>query len=418
MTRRWCALLFSMSVLTPLPVAAQLPAADHVRLFLDCQRFDCDFDFYRREVPFVDFVRDRQVADVHVLVTPRETGGGGQEFTLSFIGLQRFQGLERQLRVSSTQTNTEDEERRLVLRTLKMGLMPYVAETAAAPRIEIVHDAGDLPTQQTTAAEDPWDFWVFEIELGGSVSGEERQRGYSINGSVSANRVTEALKIGLEVEGDREREEFELTDSTLIDLTHSLEVDGLIAVSLGDHWGAGAGAEVRSSTFSNEKIAVQFGPTIEFNVFPYQVSATRALTLRYTIGPRIIRYEEETIFDRTRETIFGHQLNANLSFVQPWGDAGFELAGATFLDDFSKHRLEVGGEIEFRIFRGFSMEIEGRVERTKDQVNLPKAGASDDEILLQRRELGTNYEYWGSLGFSFQFGSIFNNVVNPRFDQF
>jgi hypothetical protein len=34
---------------------------------------------------------------------------------------------------------------------------------------------------------------------------------------------------------------------------------------------------------------------------------------------------------------------------------------------------------------------------------------------VQRGQLATGYEYEVSMGFSYRFGSIFNNVVNSRF---
>jgi hypothetical protein len=36
-------------------------------------------------------------------------------------------------------------------------------------------------------------------------------------------------------------------------------------------------------------------------------------------------------------------------------------------------------------------------------------------ILVRMRELATGYRYYFSVGVSYSFGSIFNNVVNPRF---
>ena len=42
-------------------------------------------------------------------------------------------------------------------------------------------------------------------------------------------------------------------------------------------------------------------------------------------------------------------------------------------------------------------------------------GVTDEEALLRLQQLETDFEYGVSLGFSFQFGSIFNNVVNNRF---
>jgi hypothetical protein len=50
-----------------------------------------------------------------------------------------------------------------------------------------------------------------------------------------------------------------------------------------------------------------------------------------------------------------------------------------------------------------------------DQINLVKQDLTYDEILLQRKEIATQYEYYLSFGLSYTFGSIYNNVVNPRF---
>ena len=102
---------------------------DAVRVFLDCDR--CDFSYIRREIPFVNYVRDRQQAEVHVLVTNRPTGGGGREFVLNFIGLGPFEEQDAVLTYSSPSYNTDDDERRGLTRILKIGLLPYVAPLAA-----------------------------------------------------------------------------------------------------------------------------------------------------------------------------------------------------------------------------------------------------------------------------------------------
>ncbi|MYD86469.1 MAG: hypothetical protein F4Y14_10020, partial [Acidobacteria bacterium] len=66
--------------------AAQQPrepnGADLLRVFLDCG--PCDDEYLRREIAFVNYVRDRRDAQVHVLVTRENTGGGGDAWTLDF----------------------------------------------------------------------------------------------------------------------------------------------------------------------------------------------------------------------------------------------------------------------------------------------------------------------------------------------
>lgn len=70
---------------------------DALRVFVDCNT-NCDFDYFREQIKFVDYVRDRQVAQVHVLITSRNTGSGGDEFTLKFVGLREFAGLDDELK--------------------------------------------------------------------------------------------------------------------------------------------------------------------------------------------------------------------------------------------------------------------------------------------------------------------------------
>jgi hypothetical protein len=103
-------------LLTPLAtvVAAQLPADtgcalqdSAVRVFFDCPNCapGCDFDFVRTEITRVNWVRNREDADVHALITTQETGGGGREYTLALLGLHRFTGKGNTLRYYATGTS-------------------------------------------------------------------------------------------------------------------------------------------------------------------------------------------------------------------------------------------------------------------------------------------------------------------------
>lgn len=95
---------------------AQQPAADTVQqtlaVYLDCETSGCDFDFFRTELTMVNWVRDRQAADVHILVTTQPTGAGGREHVATFIGLRRFAGLTDTLKDVSEPAAAEDAHRR------------------------------------------------------------------------------------------------------------------------------------------------------------------------------------------------------------------------------------------------------------------------------------------------------------------
>ena len=77
-----------------------------------------------------------------------------------------------------------------------------------------------------------------------------------------------------------------------------------------------------------------------------------------------------------------------------------------------------GGCLESRLTMARRVAQFGSVYAVvRDQIFLPKAGASEEEVLLRRRQLATEYKasVWAGLGF--RFGSPFNSIVNSRLDQ-
>jgi hypothetical protein len=163
---------------------------DALRVFVDCNT-DCDFDYFHEQIKFVDYVRDRQVAQVHVLITSQNTGSGGDEFTLKFVGLREFAGLDDELKYASQGTSTEDEIRGGVTSTLRLGLIRYVARMPLAKNLTIEFEA---PTTRAQLAHDPWNYWVFRLRVNGFFSSESSTRERELFGAVSANRVTDASK--------------------------------------------------------------------------------------------------------------------------------------------------------------------------------------------------------------------------------
>jgi hypothetical protein len=74
------------------------------------------------------------------------------------------------------------------------------------------------------------------------------------------------------------------------------------------------------------------------------------------------------------------------------------------------------GETDITLFRGFSFTLNGSASRIHDQLYLSKDEATPEEILVRQRQLLTSYRYFLSVGVRYTFGSIYNNVVNPRFN--
>lgn len=393
-----------------------------VRVFLDCPDTFCDFDYYRTEITFVNWVRDRQFAQVHVLVTTQSTGGG-QEYTLSFIGLERFAGAVDTLRLTSHTADTQDDIRRALARTMRLGLIRFVARTPVAPLLEISYSA---PAQAAAQVRDPWNYWVLRAQMNGNLQGEKTFKLQNWFGTISANRVTEGWKTRLSVNQSYDQSDFTVAlfdtlgnpagEDVITSISRSYNASALVVHSFGPHWSMGGRGSVSSSTYLNQKVAAALAPAIEYDTYPYSQSTRRLLTFRYEAGVKSFRYRDTTIFNRTDETRLYQALNVSLSVKQPWGSTGIALEGSNYLHDFGKNRLTVSGNGEFRVYKGLSFNIFGSVALIHDQLFLPRAGASEQEVLLRRRQLATSYNYFAFFGLSYTFGSKFANIVNPRFE--
>jgi hypothetical protein len=407
-------LVLSLVALAPGSPAAQTAAGDTLRVFLDCG--PCDFDFLRREIPFVDYVRDRTEADVHILVTTQQTGGGGVEYTFKFIGLGRFAGVDDELKFVASQTDTQDERRQGYTRLLKLGLVRYVTSTASVENLQLLYKAPAAARPAAAPADDPWNFWVFRTRANMSVNGERSNSSRQLSGNVSANRTTEQWRTNLSANVFHRENRFTLSDgSTLTDTAHEYGVGGIAVRSVGPHWAAAVRGRLGASTFLNQDLATRLSAGVEYNVFPYSESSRRVLTTQATVGVNHFRYHEETIYGKMQETVWNALVISSFDFRQPWGSSGVSFDAMTYFHDVGRHRLRVNGDIDIRLFKGFSVNFGGSASRIRDQLYLRAGEATDEEILLRRRQLATSYRYSMFVGVGYTFGSIFNNIVNPRF---
>lgn len=406
----------------PLHLTAQEPGAPAapgtIGVFLDCQTFyGCDLDHARREIPYVNWMRDRRDADVHVLVTSRETGGGGQEITLAFIGVRRFAGAADTLGHISKNTDTQAEIREAVTRLVRLGLTRFLARTTLAPSLDLTYRPADSAAAHVAAtpAADPWDFWTLRFRAGGYLQGERQQSSRSFNGTVSANRTTEALKLTLGLYASTSRSAYTLSDSTeYVSTSESYSADLLAVWSLGVHWSAGGTASANRSTYANLDLELSGGPAIEYDIFPYNESTRKKLTVRYSVEPVSFNYEEITVTGRLDEIRLRHKLEIGTQVQQPWGQLFGSVSATQYFHDLSVHRIDTFAGFNLRLIRGLEFNAFGTFARIKDQFGLPAAGLRDEEILLQRRARETDYRYRVNFSLSYRFGSKFANVVNPR----
>ncbi len=380
-------------------------------LFIDCDF--CDRNYLRRELNFTNHVRDKEDADIYVLITSQSTGSGGRAYRMAFSGNNEFDGITHTLEHASRQDETDDERRRGRLQVMKMGLMPYLAVAGLTDQFDIGFEEAEI-ARIGLGQDDPWNSWVYNIFVGGGYQGEESQREVEFDGGVTVRRVTEALKVIADFDIELEQDEFDNGDEHIQSNSSEVDFDFLLVKSIDPNWSYGFISGYRSDTFTNLDNQYDLNPAIEYNFYPWEESDRRLITIAYFPGLRHVQYNEETIYGKMSETLLSHSLRVQMDFEQPWGELFAQLEGSQLLNDLGKNSLEVFSRVDVRVARGLSVFLRGSAEIIHDQLFLPKGNASLEEVLLRRRQLATNFEVSGSIGLRLTFGSAYNNVVNQR----
>lgn len=403
---------------SPTPRTAEESGKPRLRLFVDCQvKTGCDLDYFRTEIPFVDHMRDRADAGLHVLVTSTITGGDGQSYTLTFIGLNDLAGMLDTVRFDSPQGATADDVRASLKHSIEQGLVRYLQQSRNASRLNLTFNPVAVGPVTKQADKDPWNLWVFRTTRNGSFESEKSLSHYSRRGTTSANRTSERWKFNLRFFGGYDESRYTFSDGSKYNYyTHYYGANHVLVRSLGRHWALGEKASANSSTYLNQKLVLSFSPTVEFDFFPYSEATRRRFTVAYSAGATSYQYEDTTLFNKTKEIRPTHSVVTSLELKQPWGSVTFLVEGAALIDDFAKHHGTVYNQLDLRLFKGFSFNSYFGLALLRDQFYLAKGQLTDEEILTRRRQLASKYSYYGGIGLSYTFGSIFNNVVNPRFD--
>jgi hypothetical protein len=406
-------LLFSFLMAGPCSFGQEsVKTSETIKFFLDCE--DCDFTFVRQELPFVSFVRDPNMADVHILVTDSQTGGGGHKYFLNFIGLRELKDQNHDYTVISQQSDTDDDVRKALLKILKIGILNYYSATPFINSINIdLEEAEGLNADNLVS--DKWKKWLFSLESGGEFQKEESQNQFSITSEAAIKKVTDAWKTAIEGLYEINREKYIDDEDTIFNRQDAKELGIEFIKSLTDKWSAGIFLNYESRTYLNIENSERVAAGIEYNFFPWKECNRRVLAIRYTAGAGYVDYIEETLYEKMKEILFSEALELKLELIQPWGEVSVGLEGRNYFHDFSKNRVTLESDISIRLSKHFSVYCEMQSEMIHDQLYLPKGDATHDDILLKRRQLATNYQIEGRLGFRFTFGSIYNNVVNERF---
>ena len=398
--------------------------AEAPNVFLDC--FDCDYDNFKREVNYVNYLRERQSADIYVLVTSQNTGGG-DEYVMYLLGQGRFEGQNDTLTVHTEIDDTEREISNKLLALYKRGLLPYLLQTPLSEQISYkITQKEEKSTEETQSPSDPWKAWVFSISGGGNANGQSTSNSLSLRSRLSANRITEKSKWRFSLSGRQNKQNFyifyrdslgEITSTdTFTSVVQSFYANASYIGAIDDHLSWGVFANTYNSSYSNIKLGNDLRLGLEYDLFPYSESDRRMITLTYKIGPTYNQYEDTTIFDQLSEVVWQHQLAFNIYQNQPWGNVSFGIDYSNYLHDFRLNSLSFNPSLNWNVARGLTLTLGGYISLISDQITLPKDQVSIPSLLLRDRIVETDFSYFTYLNLSYTFGSKYSNIVNPRFD--
>ncbi|MFM8567611.1 MAG: hypothetical protein ACKOCV_08005 [Gemmatimonadota bacterium] len=392
-----------------------------VRVFLDCQTFGCDRNFFITELPFVLWTQDRLDADAHLLVTRLGTASGGGEYTVTLYGHRRFEGRADTLVTTLPPNTTDDVRRRELARLFKLGLVSYVTRLPGQERFAVTYTApANVPAApKMTEMQDPWNLWVYRTRLNGGGGAESRASNYEVTGNLTASRITEDWKVIFYFQNEYRYNRFKVTDTTSREyIRRNGDAIARVVRSITDHWSIGSGLGGGYSEFRNIDLYQLVDISAEYNLFPWAEATSRQLVLATGIGVRRYEYASETIYGETEETRPLARVMLAGESRQPWGSIDAALRYNRFLMADNRFSLAFNGRTNIRLTRGLSLEIRGEAAKVNDQLYLPRGGASEDEVLTRQRALATAFRLTGSVGLNFTFGSIYNTIVNPRLEDF
>lgn len=382
---------------------------DKIKVFLSC---NCDDSYIKQNTLLLDYVRDRTLSDIEVFVFDISNASGGRNFTFEYKGKNDFQNKENKISTNITQNLTFNEAREVLLKTYKMGMVHFLQNTVFQNQMDVsFNNQMDIPQEMSF---DQWKNWVFEISGSFNFENEESINEEEYNVGFDIDRVTEIWRVRSFFRQRRAVKFFSGDEENFTSERNSTYFSGSLVKSISDHFSTGIFGSYQKDTFRNYKSFFNFSPALEYNFIPYNEVLTREITLAYKLGYNFYEYLEETLYGFLDQKMFNQSLTLNLRFREKWGSIYSYMVASQFLDQPDQNRLTLNNNINLRIVRGLSLRISGSFQLIRDQINLPKGEASIEDLLLRQRQISTNYQNRISMGLSYTFGSIFNNIVNTR----
>lgn len=382
-----------------------------INVYIDCN--SCDMNYVKEEVGFVNYVRDRAEAHVHILTTSEPSGSGGTRYSVIFYGMREYSGRNDTLSFNAPADATENSIRNQFVTTFKLGLIGYVNKSDIASLINISFTNPDDEEQ----VKDKWNNWTFSLSSSSWLNGEKTYSNFNIYSDFAVSKVMPEWKTSFSVSQSYNESRYSLEeyDYYYKSINRGFYSDFEYVGAISNHWSWGAFLYANSSTYRNLDYSFSLNPGIEYDLFPYSEATTKQVRFVYHLGPDYNNYIDTTIYNKTEQLMFYQSLSVAAKVIQKWGSLSGSVSTSTFLNDLSKYSADFYISTSVRLVKGLELNLSGNFSSIHNQIGIPKGDVTQEELLLQQRQLETQYNYWASIGLTYTFGSIYNTVVNPRF---
>ena len=377
-----------------------------LKVYLDCR---CDDNYIKQKTSFLEYVRDQDLADIEIIIRDIRTPTGTRSFEIQIDGNNEFKEISSSAIVSGFVTDTSGTLRDKLLNKLKLSLIPFLDKAKYVINIDI-----NSNFDEDIINDDKWKNWVFELSGSYNNDKEESRKTNRYEIEFEIDKLTEDWRIGMEISRNESNRKFISNDDVYISNRKTTSFRGRVIRSISDHFSAGIFLGAYQNTYENIDFNRYLEPAIEYSFYPYKDVLSKEITLAYRIGTGKRNYIEKTIYGYETQKLTSQKLSLNIRFRQKWGNISSYLNATQFLNDGTKKRLSLRSDLDIRVFEGLAVRFSGNINLIREQYSLAAGTTSIEELLLQQRQIATDYKTNFSIGLSYTFGSMYNSIINTR----
>jgi hypothetical protein len=377
-----------------------------LKAYLDCR---CDQNYLKQQTSFLDHVRDQNLADIEIFILDVRNPTGTRSFEIKIDGNNEYQEISSSVLVSGYANDTSSTLRDKLLNKLKLALVPFLDKANYNLNVDVDSNFDDL-----TVNDDKWKNWVFELSGSYNDDKEETRKTNRYELEFEVDKLTPDWRIGMEIKRNESKGKYFSNDNVYTSSRKTTSFSGRVVKSISDHFSAGVFLGAYQNTYENIDLNRYIAPAIEYSFYPYKDVLSKEITLAYRIGVGKRNYIEKTIYGYEKQKLSSQTLSLNIRFRQKWGNISSYLNATQFLNDGTKKRFSLRSDLDLRVYEGLAVRFSTNINLIREQYSLAAVSNSIEELLLQQRQIATDYKTNFSVGLSYTFGSIYNSVINTR----